>query len=57
MDGNLVINKSENLKYPIKDLKLSYWYQATLNEALADSFSLEFEGRHNVLIYRAAKLK
>ena len=54
MDGNLVIHNSENLKYPVKDLKLSYWYQATLNEALSDTFTLEFEPHHPVLIYRAA---
>ncbi len=54
MDGNLVIHSSKNLKYPIKDLKLSYWYQATLNESLSDTFSLEFEPHHPVLVYRAA---
>ncbi len=57
LDSHLVIRNSENLKYPVKDLKLSYWYQATLNEALADSFSLEFEPHHPVLIYRALKIK
>ena len=57
LDSELVIHNSENLKYPIKDLKLSYWYQATLNEALADNFTLEFGGHHPVLIYRALKLK
>ena len=57
LDSELVIRNSENLKYPVKDLKLRYWYQATLNEALADNFSLDFDGLHPVLIYRAAKLK
>lgn len=57
LDSSLVIHSSENLKYPIKNLKLSYWNQATLNEALSDSFSLEFPPHHPVLIYRAVKLK
>lgn len=57
LDSTLVIRNSENLKYPVKDLKLSYWYQATLNEALSDTFSLDFEPHHPVLIYRAVKLK
>lgn len=54
LDGNLIIRSSENLKYPIKNLKLSYWYQATLNEASAENFTLVFEPHHPVLIYRAA---
>lgn len=57
LDSHLIIRNSENLKYPIKDLKLSYWYQATLNEALGDNFSLDFPPHHPVLIYRAVKTK
>lgn len=35
---------SSGLKYLLKKLKLSNWWQATLNEAEGDSFGLEFEG-------------
>ena len=57
LDSHLTITNSENLKYPIKDLTLTYWWQATLNEALSDTFSLDFPPHHPVLIYRAAKNK
>lgn len=57
LDSHLVIRKSENLKYPIENLELNYWYQATLNEALSDTFSLDFPSGHPVLIYRAVKNK
>jgi thiamine pyrophosphokinase len=35
---------SKGLKYPLRKMKLSNWWQATLNEAEGESFSLEFEG-------------
>ena len=35
---------SEGLKYPLRNLKLTNWWQATLNEAVGESFSLNFEG-------------
>jgi thiamine pyrophosphokinase len=35
---------SSGLKYPLNMMKLSNWWQATLNEAEGDSFGLEFEG-------------
>ena len=57
LDSELVIRNSENLKYPIRNLQLKYWYQATLNEAMSDTFSLDFEPHHPVLIYRAIKTK
>lgn len=57
LDSDLVIHNSENLKYPIKNLKLSLWYQATLNEALGEWFKLDFPPGHPVLIYRAIKMK
>ena len=55
LDSNCIIKSSKNLKYPIDNLKLSYWYQATLNEATADNFSLEFPPHHPILIYRGGK--
>jgi thiamine pyrophosphokinase len=33
---------STGLKFPLKNLKINSWWVATLNEALGDSFSLEF---------------
>jgi thiamine pyrophosphokinase len=35
---------STGLKYPLKNMKLTNWWQATLNEAAGNQFSLEFEG-------------
>jgi thiamine pyrophosphokinase len=34
---------SSGLKYPLRKMKLTNWWQATLNEATGDSFGLEFE--------------
>lgn len=36
---------SHGLRYPLSGTKLKNWWFATLNEALGDSFSLEFSGR------------
>lgn len=55
LNSNTVISSSENLKYPICNLKLSYWYQATLNEALGSSFALNFPPNNPILIYRGGK--
>ena len=35
---------SEGLLYPLNGMKLRSWWQATLNEATGDSFSLRFTG-------------
>jgi thiamine pyrophosphokinase len=48
---------SGNLKYPMDKLQLKYWYQATLNEALGDSFTLDFPAGCELLIYRTFKGK
>jgi thiamine pyrophosphokinase len=41
---------SHGLKYPLNRTKITNWWFATLNEAIGDSFSLEFkEGR--VIVY------
>lgn len=34
---------SHQLKYPLQQMQLSNWWQGTLNEALSERFSLEFE--------------
>ena len=48
---------SRNLKYPMQKLLLKHWYQATLNEALGDSFELDFPAGGELLIYRTFKGK
>jgi thiamine pyrophosphokinase len=50
---NAVRVSSSGLKYPLKDLQLSNWYTATLNEATADHFSLHFESDLPLIVYRA----
>ena len=42
---------SHNLVYPIKDQIFTNWWQATLNEAEQDEFSIEADGR--IIVYRA----
>ena len=46
---------SSGLKYPLNDLPLERWRQATLNEAIADRFTLTFTGDRRLLIYRASR--
>ena len=50
---NRVCVTSRGLKFPLKDLQLSNWYKATLNEAKADSFSLQFESGTPIIVYKA----
>ncbi|MBP5671225.1 MAG: thiamine diphosphokinase [Victivallales bacterium] len=45
--------ESHNLKYPLNGLAPSRWWQATLNESLADTFTLTFPTNHPLLIYKA----
>jgi len=35
---------AEGLKYPVRDLPLTRWWQGTLNEALGASFEVSFKG-------------
>lgn len=41
---------THNLKYEVKRRVFTNWWQATLNESLADSFTIETSGR--ILVYR-----
>lgn len=41
---------SYRLKYQLKDLRISNWWQATLNEALEDNFRIEFN-KGRVIVY------
>jgi thiamine pyrophosphokinase len=34
---------SENLKYPLDNLQLKFWWMGTLNESLSDKFSIFFD--------------
>ena len=43
---------SSGLKYPMEQLALNRWWQATLNEALSDSFHLEFQEGNQLLIFQ-----
>lgn len=44
---------STGLKYPLNDLQLNSWWQATLNEALGEEFSLSFEKGAKLLVFLA----
>ena len=46
---------SHGLKYPLDQLQLRYWYEATLNESIGDSFTLEFEPDDPLLIFLCDK--
>ncbi len=46
------ILNTENLLYPIRNRKLSSWWEGTLNEALMDRFTIEMD-RGKVLVFRA----
>lgn len=48
---------SQGLRYPLERLKLPRWSTATLNEALGDSFSLEFDAASPLLLFFANEFK
>lgn len=48
---------SQGLKYPLRSLKAPRWHTATLNEALGESFSLQFDPTSPLLIYIADEKK
>ena len=56
LKGRAVVT-SQNLKYPMDGLELELWYQATLNEALAENFRLDFPAGCELLIYRTFRGK
>lgn len=43
---------SRNLKYPLNDLQLDFWWQATLNEAKREFFELDFAPGNILLIFQ-----
>ena len=50
---NRVCVSSTGLLFPLKDMRLSNWYRATLNEATADRFMLQFESDLPLIVYKA----
>lgn len=50
---NRVRVSSTGLKYPLNNLQLSNWYRASLNEATANHFILNFELDLPLIVYRA----
>ena len=43
---------SRGLKYPLDGLKLDYWWQATLNEAVEESFELDCPDNNTLLLFQ-----
>lgn len=52
MDANTPIT-STGLRYPLKGLVPTRWWQATLNEASGESFSLSFPEGHSLILFLA----
>jgi len=52
IDNRLCVS-STGLKYPLNEMQLSNWYQATLNEATGDHFTLIFESDLPLIVYKA----
>lgn len=50
---NRIRVSSSGLKYPLRDLQLSNWYTASLNEATGERFSVRFESPLPLIAYRA----
>ena len=50
---NRVSVSSTGLLYQLNDVRLANWYRATLNEATADQFTLNFESNLPLIVYKA----
>ena len=48
---NTIRLKSQGLRYPTDNATFEFWWSGTLNEAVADSFSLEFSHSAPVLLF------
>ncbi len=51
LDESLKVS-TEGLKYPISGRRLHLWWEATLNEALGDSFTVTLDGEGTLLVYQ-----
>lgn len=56
LDQGLTVS-TEGLKYPIANRQFRYWWEATLNEATGDSFSITIEGEGALLVYQTFDAK
>ena len=56
LDPDIYVSVS-GLKYPIEHRCLRYWWEATLNEAIGDSFSVAIDGSGTVLVYQTHEAK
>lgn len=56
LDEGLALSVS-GLKYPIDGRRLHYWWEASLNEALGDSFTVTLDGPGTVLVYQTHDAK
>lgn len=52
VDNRVRVN-AKGLKFPLHELQLSKWYTASLNEATAESFVLEFSSDLPLIVYKA----
>ena len=43
---------SENLKYPLQNLKLETWWMGTLNESIKDNFTIICNNNARVIVYQ-----
>ena len=48
---------SEGLRYPMQHRQLRYWWEATLNEAIGEKFTVSMEGQGTVLVYQTHAAK
>ncbi|MBR4177695.1 MAG: hypothetical protein IKQ53_09865, partial [Bacteroidales bacterium] len=51
LDESLKVS-TEGLKYPISSRQLHLWWEATLNEALGESFTITLDGKGILLVYQ-----
>ena len=56
LSENLAVT-TEGLKYPITHRKLHLWWEATLNEAVGESFKVTLEGNGTLLVYQTHEAK
>ena len=52
VDNRVRVN-ANGLKFPLIDLQLSKWYTASLNEATAEYFVLEYSSDLPLIVYKA----
>lgn len=53
----LINISSEGLLYEFKNRTFPLWWEGTLNQAISDSFTLQLEGKGNVIVYFSNTIK